>query len=347
MRSDAAQQNQRDLEMRALELLDAARGTDDQAAEAAVDAFGAQSPDHAAALATARQLTETTAQLPPALASGEDASGLRLELWWARALERPAIGVGATAALLALVLALVLQQEPGVSSAPEQPAIAETQAPETATYVTAWGQQQEITLSEGSTLWLGWDTRLTVTLTGDARQLTLEAGKAAFRVTPDATRPFTVKAGSARTRVTGTEFVVRKQSQGRVEVAVLEGSVAVAGERGRVALEAAQVVVATDGVLGEITARDPEEIGRWRTGMLVFRDRPVLEALEELASYTPYRLNTNLVGDHSGRVTGVFFLDQAQEALVTTMESHRLQARTTPDNELRLQHALPTRPVRP
>ena len=44
-----------------------------------------------------------------------------------------------------------------------------------------------------------------------------------------------------------------------------------------------------------------------------------------------------------GLVSGVFFIDQADEALITILETHRLEADQT-GNQLRLRFALPRRP---
>ena len=99
-----------------------------------------------------------------------------------------------------------------------------------------------------------------------------------------------------------------------------------------------------DGVMGAVAQRSLEEIGPWRDGMLIFDERPLLDALAALKPYTRYELDTSAIAAHAGRVSGVFFIEQAQDALLTILETHRIDIEQDGNTRLRLHPARPRRP---
>ena len=94
-------------------------------------------------------------------------------------------------------------------------------------YRTRSGQMRRIVLSDGSTVILGAETALTVSLTPQRRAVSLERGEAWFRVVHRRHWPFVVAAGGGTITDLGTAFVVDRES-GRVEVTVTQGRVEVA-----------------------------------------------------------------------------------------------------------------------
>ena len=99
----------------------------------------------------------------------------------------------------------------------------------TSTYATTNGQRATITLLDGTTVVLGVASRLDVP--GDfamGNHQVVLAGEALFTVPRHAETPFTVLAGTTRTRVLGTSFVVRRYLNDTVTtVVVRDGKVAV------------------------------------------------------------------------------------------------------------------------
>ncbi len=94
-------------------------------------------------------------------------------------------------------------------------------------YRTHSGQMRRIVLSDGSTVILGAETALRVSLTAQRRAVSLERGEAWFRVVHRRHWPFVVAAGGGTITDLGTAFVVDRES-GRVEVTVTQGRVEVA-----------------------------------------------------------------------------------------------------------------------
>ncbi|MEM8814281.1 MAG: FecR domain-containing protein [Pseudomonadota bacterium] len=332
------------LEARAFELLRACRRTPSPGNTAALDAFRDRSPDHAAIVERAARFLELSQQLRRPKSSVSQAILLRLDLCWTRYAESPLAATASVALLIGIAVFWVMPHVSG--NAP--PSIVETEPPfpvQSESFSTGWRQQREIVLDDGSTVWLGWRTELDVEMTAAQRSVTLSRGIAAFKVVSDPKRPFTVNADGVETTVTGTEFVVTHQLVEQVVVAVLEGQVKVSGPgNSEVKLDPAQIVTVKDDVMSAVSRRPLAEIGQWREGMIVFSDRPLLDALTQLEPYTSYTLDTEDIVGHPGLVSGVFFVDQADEALITILETHRLEAEQSGRSRLKLRPATPRRP---
>lgn len=93
-------------------------------------------------------------------------------------------------------------------------------------YATALGEQQRITLADGTRVTLAASSRIGVEFSARRREVILYSGKADFDVVHDAARPFSVHAGASVIHDVGTEFSVNRLPSGTV-VTVVEGEVAV------------------------------------------------------------------------------------------------------------------------
>lgn len=91
------------------------------------------------------------------------------------------------------------------------------------------GRQMELTLADGTHVWLNAESRLEypAVFARDARSVKL-SGEAMFQVEHDVSRPFTVETFASDVRVLGTKFNVNADEEhGRFSAALLEGSVLV------------------------------------------------------------------------------------------------------------------------
>lgn len=166
------------------------------------------------------------------------------------------------------------------------------------TLVSGSAQPREVTLDDGSRIHLNRNTRLEVRLLPDRREVELLQGQAFFSVARDAQRPFRVQAGEGSVQVLGTRFDVRRGAEHLV----------VTVESGRVALRPQQDAPVTELQAGDRAAYDQrrgellrsrvsaDEIASWRSGQLVFEQRPLAQLLEELSQY---RANPVLLADAS------------------------------------------------
>jgi transmembrane sensor len=101
-----------------------------------------------------------------------------------------------------------------------------TSAESTLQVETAAGEKKQVTLPDGSSVWLGAETQLSVRYDRCLRTVFLNAGEALFSVAHDSRCPFRVIAGNGAITAIGTQFSVRRTLD-RVTVVVAEGVVKV------------------------------------------------------------------------------------------------------------------------
>lgn len=94
-------------------------------------------------------------------------------------------------------------------------------------YSTAVGQQETITLADGSRVQLNTNSQIQVNYNDEFRDIRLLQGEVHFDVSKDKKKPFRVYAGNGRVQAVGTAFNVYI-NKGDVDVLVTEGSVALA-----------------------------------------------------------------------------------------------------------------------
>lgn len=201
-------------------------------------------------------------------------------------------------------------------------------------YRTATGEQRLVRLDDGSQVTLNTQTRLTARIDAGQRRIELKAGEAYFDVAHfDSNRPFTVRAGEAEVRVTGTRFNVRRTEDG-VRVDVLEGRV-LAGAEGRagaVPLTAHQAAsLDKDGVVRWRGSAQDVRIDNWRRGRVYFEDTPLREAVAEMNRYAPVRMVivTPRLGDMP--VSGVFRAGSSDTFASAVSLSHAVKVRKVGD----------------
>lgn len=205
---------------------------------------------------------------------------------------------------------------------------------------TDTGQTRQVTLADGSVIFVGARSAVNVKLDQDSRTVVLKDGEAFFDVASHPDRPFTVVAGDAVIRVTGTKFNVCHTPYG-VKVAVLDGKAQIFRKR------FLSSPVAADQTIGAgqqvrldrhdgLTAPEPvnAEPGGWRQGRVQYADAPLKEVVADANRYSnkPIRLASSEIGDM--RVT-VSFRAQAVNELVAKLDAALpISARTEPDGDI-------------
>lgn len=198
-------------------------------------------------------------------------------------------------------------------------------------YHTGVGEQQSVTLADGSVVFLNTDTALDVRYTDHSRQLTLKRGQALFRVAADARRPFEVKTDSAVVRALGTVFEVWQQDAA-TRITVSEHAVAVKGladadypADSRIAAGNQAVYSARTGL--QAGGIDAGQATSWQRGKLVFKNQRLAEVVAELDRYFPGAI---VIADgklRQLRVSGVFPLNDPDAALVMVEQILGIQVR--------------------
>ncbi len=183
------------------------------------------------------------------------------------------------------------------------------------TYSTAVGQQRPVELADGSLVNLNTDSRITVRMSHDVRDIRFTRGEALFSVAQESRRPFRVLAPDAVVQAVGTQFNVRIRGK-ETTVAVLEGRVSISGaENAPLQLfdagEGAKIP-ATGGIQ-PLPAKDLRIATAWREGRLMFRDDTLEDITAEFNRYNAaprFRLDGEAV--KSRHYSGTFDADDPQ-----------------------------------
>ncbi|MEM9388236.1 MAG: FecR domain-containing protein [Pseudomonadota bacterium] len=313
-------------------------------------AWRKQSPAHETAARQAEANWEVLGHVNDVPLSRFDTLKLAIQLRLARLSEGSSQPLSTLGVAVALIVVVYLGIDLGFRSEPQSGA-AQVRAEEATivspeSYKTRRAQQRTVSLDDGSEIWLDWQTELTVSMTASEREVRLLQGRAVFRVASDPDRPFSVVSDDAVATVLGTEFVVNRLHGQTVVVEVLEGAVRVQPEVGKAAtrLGVGDVLRVTNGESSQVSNRPLAEIGSWRDGILVFEERPLIEALEALEPYTSYRIDASYVFDPNRPVSGTFLLSKGDAALRAIMQSYRLTGEVRGRNTLELRSMAPVRP---
>lgn len=206
------------------------------------------------------------------------------------------------------------------------------------TYTTDIGERRDITLDDGSIMFLNADTSVAVRYLSEERAVHLRHGEAAFRVENDPRRPFTVRVAGGHVRALGTEFAVRYRGK-TVDVAVLEGCVEVAADA-RTAVDARvqevelgagySVRYEEGGDVSTVREIDLSRIAPWRRGKIYFEAARLEDAVAEYSLYTPVRIRLATPDLAEERITGLFNtgdLDGFLFALEQVLDVHSIRQR--------------------
>jgi transmembrane sensor len=208
-------------------------------------------------------------------------------------------------------------------------------------------ERREVMLADGSTVSLGPETQVRVGLSKTERHLTLERGRALFRVAKDPQRPFLVTSKGTVVRAVGTIFAVEQADENLI-VTVKEGKVAVSQtpptptaysktqDQPHGASTASisspefltsneQLTVTAGGTSSPVREVDASRALAWSEGLLVFSSTPLEEVAHRFNQYN--RVQIRIRDPELGRrpVSGVFQASDPQ----TFIDFIRTGARVT------------------
>lgn len=205
-----------------------------------------------------------------------------------------------------------------------------TKTPSThSTWVSAIGEQRQISLEDGTQVLLNTDSQLEVDYSRDHRRARLLRGEAYFDVHPNPERPFDVATHQGMVRVLGTHFAVQQQAADTL-VTVLEGRVALGPATNaeqvfnplvelrpnqQLSLQEAQQGVHPHAVNAKAALA-------WRDKQLVVQKQPLAEVLQDLKRYYPvaiYLADPSLGEREITAVLQIGALDTTLAALCQTL----------------------------
>ncbi len=174
-----------------------------------------------------------------------------------------------------------------------------------------------VVLPDGSHVFLNANSAISEEFAADVRKVTLLKGEAYFEVIKDAARPFVVEAANGQVRVLGTAFDVNL-IDGGAEVTVTENTVSVTGsasEEAAILEPGKRVSYDKDGILGPVAAVPQGLETPWRSGRLIFEERPLSTVLQEISRHLPGKMVVGGSALADRRISGSFDLSAPQEAM--------------------------------
>jgi transmembrane sensor len=169
-------------------------------------------------------------------------------------------------------------------------------------YATRTGETRVVTFQEGSVAYLNTRSKVRWLSAGKERRVQLVEGEVLFDVVHDATHPFLVVMDHSEIRVLGTRFNVYRKPSGDTTITVIEGTVEVrgfaqSGDQGGAGPEWLRTIHANEQIeyrpIG--LTREPHDTValkavKWRSGVMEFKDEPLMNVLDELTRYTDQRI---------------------------------------------------------
>jgi transmembrane sensor len=246
-------------------------------------------------------------------------------------------GVGMAAAVAFAVMFGVSQfSEPGA------PATQVAEQPGLGVYKTELGDQEKITLADGSVVTLNTASRIEARMNDKERTIRLLEGEAFFEVAHDPSRPFSVYAGDGVTVAVGTAFSVRLE-QGSVEVVVSEGKVSYSRVADVPEPEPVAYVAAGETALfGDSVVIDRVDLAAidrklsWIDGKLVFSGDPLSSVVADISRYADIRFEFDTQDLADMRVGGVFGLGEVDDMLEALETNFGVRAERIDDKHVRI-----------
>lgn len=156
------------------------------------------------------------------------------------------------------------------------------------------GQRAELTLTDGTKVWLNAKTTFTFPnkFTADSRNVTLD-GEGYFDVTKDPQKPFVVKTKQYDIKVLGTEFNVTAYSaSSSFETSLIKGAVEVSSPSSntKIELQPNTRTYTENGILKK-GAIEHQSYFLWKEGLICFFDEPVGKMIEKLELYYDIKID--------------------------------------------------------
>lgn len=200
------------------------------------------------------------------------------------------------------------------------------------------GQRAELTLTDGTKVWLNAKTTFTFPnkFTADGRNVTLD-GEGYFDVTKDPQKPFIVKTKQYDIKVLGTEFNVTAYSaSSSFETSLIKGAVEVSSStsQAKMTLQPNTRTYVENGILKK-GAIEHDTYFLWKEGLICFYDEPVDKMIEKLELYYDVKIDVQNKELLRNRYSGKFRTKDGVEHVLKVLQLNN-KFTYTKDNDLNL-----------
>lgn len=200
------------------------------------------------------------------------------------------------------------------------------------------GQRAELTLTDGTKVWLNAKTTFTFPnkFSGNSRDVILD-GEGYFDVTKNVDKPFIVKTDKYNIKVLGTEFNVTAYSGSPIfETSLLKGAVEVFSPttNDKISLKPNTRTYVENGILKK-NAIEHNSYFLWKEGLICFFDEPVDKIIEKLELYYDVKIDVQNKELLKNRYSGKFRSKDGVEHVLKVLQLSNTFTYTK-DNDLNL-----------
>ncbi|WP_269520484.1 FecR family protein [Alteromonas sp. BMJM2] len=188
---------------------------------------------------------------------------------------------------------------------------------------TSVTEEKSNVLDDGSIVYQGGDSQISVAFSAEKREVKLTKGQAYFDVTHAPQRPFIVDLDDATITVVGTAFDIDRLEDQTI-VKVYDGTVRVNADR-EILLNRGEEITLLNGAIAESSVFTPQQLPSWRMGWLSIKDTPINEVIAKLNRYSSRHLT--YIGDPDVVISGRFSLRNISESLdlLSTMQEFSVE----------------------
>jgi len=185
------------------------------------------------------------------------------------------------------------------------------------------GQRAEITLADGTRVWLNAKSTLTFPnqFSEETREVRLD-GEGFFDVTPNKAKPFIVKTNKYDVKVWGTKFnLMAYSAKGIFETSLLEGSVEVlkSGNSKGILIKPDERIFETDNRLEKTAILYPNHF-LWKEGIISINDESFRDMANKLELYFDIKLIVKNDKISNYRCTGKFRTKDGVEHILKVLQ---------------------------
>lgn len=180
-----------------------------------------------------------------------------------------------------------------------------------ADYRTGKGEQRKVVIAPDLSLELNTQTSIALRSSQGGMQIELISGEATVAAKLASSKQMVMLAGSGRITATQAKFNALCLD-GLVSVTCLDGAVSVEQGGNIVQLKAAEQVSYSGAGLDASRTIDAAQVTAWQTGLLVFRDRPLVSVVEEVNRYRSGKIIITSADLKRRVVNGTFRLDKLE-----------------------------------
>ena len=148
------------------------------------------------------------------------------------------------------------------------------------------GQRTNITLPDGTNVWLNARTTLQYPVTFSQKQRTVFLkGEAYFQVAHDRQKAFVVVTDDIEVKVYGTEFNINTRVADYVQTTLVRGAVSIKTERSAEKMLKPGQLAQFDRLTGETEIKnvDVSNYIGWKSGVYIFEDKSIEQIMDELS----------------------------------------------------------------